>query len=107
MGSKKSLRSASELVGQAVASPDNVHMRHLYRKGDKVALHSGSDVEGPSRWVHTGAVLGVGDLLEHNLDLVKPPTVVHTLADQLNSRLGVILVNKRHVHVIDKVDQTL
>ena len=87
--------------------PDNVHMRHLHRKGDKVALHTGRDVEGPSCGVHTGTVLGVGDLLEHNLDLVKPPTVVHTLADQLNSRLGVILVNKWHVHVINKVDQAL
>ena len=83
--------------------PDNVHVGHLHRKGDKVALHARSDVEGPSCRVHAGAVLGVGHFLEHNLDLVKPPTVVHTLTDQLDCRLSVILVNKRHVHVINKV----
>ena len=91
----------------AGSSPNNVHVRHLHREGDKVTLHSGRYVEGPSRRVHTGTVLGVGDLLEHNLDLIKPPTVVHALPDQLNCRLCVILVNERHVHVIHKVDQTL
>lgn len=31
--------------------------------------------------------------------------VINHLAQQLNGRLGVILVHKRHVHVIHKVDQ--
>ena len=84
--------------------PDNVRMRHLDCECHKVALHPGSDVEGTSCRVHAGAVLGVGDLLEHNLDLVEPASVVDTLPDQLNGRLSVILVHKRHVHVVYKVD---
>lgn len=101
------LKSITVMTKRAGASPDNVHVRHLHCEGDKVTLHSGRYVEGPSCRVHAGTVLGVGDLLEHDLDLIKPPTVIHALPNQLNCRLCVILVNKRHVHVIHKVDQTL
>lgn len=62
-------------------SPDNVNMRHLDGKCDKVALHTGRDVEGASCGVHAGAVLGVGDLLQDNFDLVKPAPVVNALPD--------------------------
>ena len=89
------------------ALPDDLWVRHLDSKCHKVALHPRGDVEGPSCGVHACAVLGVGDLLEHNLDLVKPSAVVNTLPDQLNGRLSVILVHKWHVHVIHKVDQAL
>ncbi len=68
-------------------------------------LHARRDVEGPSSGVHAGRILRVGDLLQDDLDLVKPASVVHMLPDELDGRLRVILVHEGHVHVIHKVHQ--
>ena len=88
-----------------VDAANNLCRRHLDSKGCKVALHAWSDIEAACSRVHTSCILAVHNLLEENLDLVIPTTVVHHLAGKLNGALGVVLVYKRHVHVVDEVDQ--
>lgn len=80
----KTTATPSLLSGPEVSLPNNLSRGHLHCKGHKVALHTGRDVERAGCGVHAGAVLAVGDLLQHNLDLVEPAPVVHTLPDQLD-----------------------
>jgi hypothetical protein len=55
-----------------VDAAHNIWRRHLDRKGGKVALHAGRDVEAACCGVYAGHVLAGLDLLEQNLDLVIP-----------------------------------
>mmetsp|Transcript_21858 Transcript_21858/g.35398 ORF Transcript_21858/g.35398 Transcript_21858/m.35398 type:complete len:287 (+) Transcript_21858:6436-7296(+) len=86
---------------------DHVLAGHLHGEGDEVTLHARGDVERPRGGVHARHVLTVLHLLKHDLSFVIPPVVVNVLPRQLDGRLGVVLVHKGHVHVVEEVYQAL
>ena len=67
----------------------------------------GHVVPATARWAHGGYELHVHQVPERQLSPVVPAAVIHKLPQQLNRRLGAVLLNLRHVQVVHEDNHLL
>ena len=84
---------------------ERARLRELNSAKEEVALETGVDDERTSGWVHSGNVHCALDLLDGKLCSVIPMLVVLVLTDESDGTLGVIVIESRHVKIIDEVDE--
>ena len=73
----------------------------------EVTLETRIDGETSRRRIHTSDVLHVVYLLQRQLLTVVPVPIVQVLTNERVRRHGTVVVDSRHVHIVDEVDQLL
>mmetsp|Transcript_39946 Transcript_39946/g.120784 ORF Transcript_39946/g.120784 Transcript_39946/m.120784 type:complete len:255 (+) Transcript_39946:647-1411(+) len=85
----------------------DAQQRRLLGEGDgarpKVPLEALVHDEGARGRIHAAQILRIADLFHLNLVPVVPMRVILLLLDQLDRALRVILVQRRHVQIIDEI----
>jgi len=73
----------------------------------KVSLETWVDCEWTSSWIHARHVLAIVDFLQRQLSSIVPMRVIQMLTDKCMRLDGEVSIDLRHVHIIDKVDESL